>query len=221
MTRKAAAKRVMDVIVSLVLLALLSPLLLAVSILLAVAQGPPVFYRETRMGMHRRPFSILKFRTMRHDQDNGASVAPSDDPRITPVGALLKPSRLDELPQLINVLAGDMSLVGPRPLPPGHLATLEPAYVEDLLSARPGVTSPATVWFIAEDDVLAGSDDAERIYLDVILPAKVAGQLDYLHSWTFTGDFKVLLATVSCVWSKRAWRESRDMIRRLIEATDS
>ena len=209
-------KRAFDIVVSFVGLVLLWPLLAAIAVLLLVSQGPPVLYKDTRVGIQGRRFVIYKFRTMRPNASEVARVASSDDPLLTFAGRKLKPSRLDELPQLINVLKGDMSLVGPRPLPPAHLEAVEPSVAARLLSVRPGLTGPAAIPFIAEDDVLAESENAETTYVNVILPAKIEAQLGYAESWSLAGDLKILLTTVISAWSPKVWRRSRDMIRALV-----
>lgn len=212
-------QRVFDVLVSLAAFILLLPILAVITTMLLIAQGPPVIYRETRIGIHGRPFVIYKFRTMLANADQLASVATRDDPRLTTLGRYLKPSRLDELPQLINTLRGDMSLVGPRPLPPSHLAALPAAVSRRLLTVRPGITSPASIRFIAEDDVLAEIPDAERTYLESILPAKVKMQNEWLGNRSLLRDVHVLFDTVTLAWSPGVWQRSRDMIRALIAST--
>lgn len=214
-------KRGIDAAVAALLLLILSPLLAAIALLLLTVQGRPVIYSETRIGLRGRPFSIYKFRTMLPRLNDTASVAPQNDPRITPVGKLLKPSRLDELPQLVNVLTGDMSLVGPRPLRETHLRALAPEIAACLLSVRPGITSPAGIAFIAEDEILAEAGDPERTYTEIILPAKAAAQRDYVQSWSLLGDWRVLLTTLTHVWSPAAWQTSRRMIRGLLRAGSS
>jgi lipopolysaccharide/colanic/teichoic acid biosynthesis glycosyltransferase len=211
-------KRAVDILLALLALALLWPLFCVIAILLLSVQGTPLLYRETRIGRRGRPFTLYKFRTMRPGANHVASVAPSNDPGITPAGKMLKPTRLDELPQLINVLRGNMSLVGPRPLSPKHLATLPPATVELLLTVPPGITGPASLTFLAEDDVLAGVGDPERIYLEVLLPAKVDIQLEYIRHWSLARDLAIIYGTLSSVWSGSAWERSRQVVASLIAA---
>lgn len=213
---RSVTKRCFDVIASISLLLLLSPLLFTLAIILAIAQGLPVLYREARIGRNRRPFVILKFRTMRPGANDAASVAPGNDPRVTPLGKMLRPSRLDELPQLVNILVGDMSFVGPRPLPPAHLATLPAEQANQLLAVAPGLATPTSLAFIAEDDVLAEADDAEATYIERILPAKVAAGIDYARSWSLATDVVVLVKTLLGAWSPDTWRASRDRLRALI-----
>lgn len=218
MKLRRLCKRAGDILFALLALALLWPLLCVIAILLLTVQGTPVLYSETRVGRRGKPFTIYKFRTMRPGANSVASVAPSNDPDITPAGKMLKPTRLDELPQLINVLNGNMSLVGPRPLSPKHLATLPPATAELLLTVPPGITDPASLTFLAEDEVLATVNDAERIYLEVLLPAKIDIQLEYIRNWSLARDVAIIYSTFCTVWSGSAWERSRQVVASLIAA---
>lgn len=210
-------KRAFDVVASLLALIVLLPLFGVIAVLLVLTQGMPVFYGETRVGKHGKPFTIYKFRTMQPEANQLGSVAPSSDPNITRLGQILKPSRLDELPQLYNVLRGDMSIVGPRPISPKHLVNMERALIEALLTVRPGITSPASVMFLAEDDVLANVPAPEDTYINTILPAKIKIHVDYLHSWSLANDARILFATFRNLWSRRAWERSREMITHLLD----
>lgn len=209
-------KRAIDVAASFLALVILLPLFGVIVILLMLTQGMPVFYGETRVGKHGKPFTIYKFRTMKPGANQLSSVATSNDPNITRLGLILKPSRLDELPQLFNVLRGDMSIVGPRPISPKHLANMESTLIETLLTVRPGITSPASVMFLAEDDVLASVPVPEDTYINTILPAKIKIQLDYLQSWSLASDCRIIFATLRNLWSRRAWKRSREMVTRLL-----
>src|SRR6266498_1621334 len=152
----SAFKRAFDVFFSVLGLVILSPFFLLVASLLR-REGPgPIFYRGPRMGRHGKAFGILKFRTMREEQASyeGPSVTAQDDPRITPLGKFLRNTKINELPQLWNVLVGEMSLVGPRPEDPGIVATWPDAVRREILSVRPGITSPATVAYHDEEKLL-------------------------------------------------------------------
>lgn len=209
-------KRAFDLAASLLALIVLLPLFAIIAVSLILIQGVPVFYCETRVGKHGKPFTIYKFRTMQPEANQIASVAPSNDVNITRSGRLLKPSRLDELPQLFNVLRGDMSIVGPRPVSPKHLANIERASIDILLRVRPGITSPASVMFLAEDDVLVTVPAAEDIYINTLLPAKIKIDLDYLQTWSLSSDSRIIFATFRNLWSRRAWERSRKMTSRLL-----
>lgn len=216
MTGMRQQQRSFDIVVVLLAIALLWPLLLVISLTLLVVQGPPVLYRETRMGARGIPFTIFKFRTMLPRSNQVATVAASGDPCLTRIGKYLKPSRLDELPQLFNVLKGDMSLVGPRPLPASHMNALAPAMAHRLLAVRPGMTSAASIQFIAEDDVLAETPNAEQTYLNVILPAKVRAQIEATGDWRLARDLRILFDTLILAWTPACWQRSRLMIRSLL-----
>lgn len=213
-----AAKRAMDIAGALAGLLLLAPVLLIIAVLVYLRSGRPVLYREPRVGRGGKPFTVLKFRTLYPGSTTLGSIAPEDDPRITSIGLPLRRTRLDELPQLFNVLIGDMSLVGPRPLVQRHADALDSATRQAVLSVRPGVTDPAAVLFYAEDAVLAGHANADAEYLQVLLPAKAAVQLDYLQHWSLLRDISVILQTVARVWSPRAREDSKRHVREVLAA---
>lgn len=187
-------KRAFDVASSAAGLAVLAPVFLIVAVLIKAQDRGPVFFRQERVGRHGRPFRIHKFRTMRV-ANAGALITSADDARITPVGAFLRRTKLDELPQLIDVLRGDMSVVGPRPEVPRYVALWGDAARAEILSVRPGISDPAAIAFRNEQDELAAADDPERHYVEVILPQKVAMYLDYVRTRSFAGDLRVVFRT--------------------------
>ena len=192
------AKRAFDLVVAALALLLLSPLLLIVALLVR-ADGPgPVMFRQQRVGLRGRLFHIHKFRTMVADAPAlGLPLTVGDDARITRTGRWLRRTRLDELPQLFDVLRGDMSLVGPRPEVPRWVA-LYPAHLRDIvLSVRPGITDPSSLEFIAEATLLARAADPEREYVEVILPRKLQAAADYAARATLWTDVKVLARTAA------------------------
>ena len=189
-------KRAFDVASSAVGLVVLSPVFLVVAALIKAKDRGPVFFRQERVGRHGRPFRIHKFRTMRV-ANAGALITSADDARITPVGAFLRRTKLDELPQLIDVLRGDMSVVGPRPEVPRYVAMWGDDARAEILSVRPGISDPAAIAFRNEQDVLAAADDPERHYVEVILPQKVAMYLDYVRTRSFVGDLRVIFGTLA------------------------
>lgn len=195
--RRVSAKRCFDVLLSLTGLLVLAPLFAVLSVAVRLDSPGPAIFRQQRVGRHGRPFAILKFRTMRAGA--GPLVTAGDDPRITRVGALLRQSKLDELPQLWNILRGDMSLVGPRPEVPRYVAHYPPGIRERVLGVRPGLTDPAAVRFRNEADILAGAEDPERDYLEQILPAKLAAYVAYVDGRSFRGDLRVLADTLRAV----------------------
>ncbi len=192
-------KRALDITASGVLLVLLSPLLLWTAMALLVRQGSPVLFRQERMGRRGRPFLILKFRTMRPEQPGDAQVTSGQtDNRITPLGRFLRRHRLDEFPQLWNVLRGDMSLVGPRPEVPRYVDLHDDTW-KTVLSVRPGITGPDALQFKNEGLELAASTDPEAHYRNVLLPAKLAVQAEYAQSRSWTGDLRILFRTLGAL----------------------
>jgi lipopolysaccharide/colanic/teichoic acid biosynthesis glycosyltransferase len=175
-------------------LLLLAPLLLLVALAVKLDSPGPVFFRQERVGRHGVPFHIHKFRTMRTGA-TGLQITVGADPRITRVGAWLRRSRVDELPQFIDVLLGRMSLVGPRPEVPRYVA-LYPAEVRArALAVRPGITDPASLAYIDEASLLAQAADPEREYVEVVLPRKVALAAQYAERATLWTDLAVLWQT--------------------------
>lgn len=189
------AKRLFDLAVAIPSLVLLSPVLLVIGVLVKLDSRGPVWYRGVRTGLHGRPFRILKFRTMRPDaEQTGGGSTGKDDVRITRVGRVLRRFKLDELPQLVNVILGDMSLVGPRPELPQY--TREYAGEEQLiLSMRPGITDYASLEFSQLGDVL-GNDDPDRVYETRVKPVKNALRVKYVKEHTFLEDLRILLRTL-------------------------
>ncbi|MDO9091520.1 MAG: sugar transferase [Rubrivivax sp.] len=193
------AKRAFDLLGATLALLLLSPVMLAVALWVKLDSPGTVFYRQQRVGRHGVPFAIHKFRTMRADAQ-GLPLTVGDDPRITRAGRWLRRTRLDELPQLIDVLLGHMSLVGPRPEVPRYVALYPPALRERALSVRPGLTDPASLAWIDEAAQLARAADPEREYVEVILPAKLQHAADYADRATLATDLQVLWRTVRVLW---------------------
>ena len=187
-------KRLFDVLVSAMALVLLSPIFLGVAIAIKLSSPGPIFYRAVRVGRHGVPFKLYKFRSMVVNADKiGAGITTAHDPRITPIGRFLRRTKLDELPQLINVLRGEMSLVGPRPEDPRYVAL----YTEEqrrVLRARPGMTSLASVRYRNEQALLSG-DDWETRYIQQIMPDKLAIDLQYIERATLLSDLGVLWQT--------------------------
>jgi len=192
-------KRLFDVIVSAAGLALLSPVLLALAAVIKLDDGGPVFYRGERVGRGGRPFRVAKFRTMRVDAESmGGSSTAADDVRITRVGHWLRKSKLDELPELLNVLWGDMSLVGPRPEVERYVRLMSEEE-RSILSVRPGLTDWATLWNSDEGAVLAGASDPEKTYLELIRPEKIRLQLEYVRRRSFWTDLVILWQTLGAI----------------------
>lgn len=189
-------KRAFDGVVSAVFLVLLAPILALISLLVLCEDGLPIIYRGTRAGRYGRPIQVAKFRTMvKNAEDKGGSSTSCTDPRITRVGAFLRRHKLDELPQLWTVLAGDMSLVGPRP----EVMEYVEMYTHEetaILQLRPGLTDWATLWNVDEGAALAGEADPDAAYIERIRPTKLKLQLEYARRHTLIVDLKILAWTL-------------------------
>jgi lipopolysaccharide/colanic/teichoic acid biosynthesis glycosyltransferase len=183
-------KRAFDIGASLVGLAATAPVLVATAALVKLSSPGPVIFRQTRVGRGGKSFQLLKFRTQ---------VTVDRDPRITAVGRVLRKTKLDELPELLNVLRGDLSLVGPRPEVPKYVAMYPDAERAFLQRFQPGITDPATIRFRNEEDVLAGSADPEATYVEEILPAKLRMYREYLEGATVASDLRVIAETAIVV----------------------
>ncbi len=189
-------KYLFDRIVSLLGLVCLSPLLLIVAILIKVKMpGGPVLFTQQRVGRQGSLFTIYKFRSMVVDH-GGSSVSVAGESRITPLGATLRKYKLDELPELWNVLIGDMSFVGPRPDVPGYADRLT-GDDREVLQLRPGITGPASLKYRHEEELLAAVDNPQQYNDEVIFPDKVRLNRHYLHNYSFWTDIKIILATVT------------------------
>jgi len=194
-------KRLFDITVSFIGLVALSPLLLAIAVLIKLDSKGPVFYRGERVGRFSKLFKIYKFRTMGADAEKlGGPSTAADDPRLTKSAGFLKKYQLDELPQLINVLKGEMSLVGPRPEVPMYVNMFNKEE-EAILSVPPGMTDYASLWNFHEGELLQGSADPEKTYIEEIRPEKIRLQLKYVREHSFLIDFKIILMTLGKVFS--------------------
>jgi lipopolysaccharide/colanic/teichoic acid biosynthesis glycosyltransferase len=201
------SKRVFDIAIAGALLIASSPVLLASTLLIRLTSRGPILFCHKRLGKDGNQISVLKFRTMVHQKDiQGPEVTRSGDCRVTPVGRCLRKWKIDELPQLLNVLRGDMSTVGPRPDSAKYLEHLSPQY-RGVLSVRPGVTSPATIAFRNEEQLLSAipEQELEEVYCSKVLPLKIQLELDYLKGASFVSDIKVLLRTAVCVFFGARW----------------
>ena len=186
-------KRCFDICLSLVGLIMLCPLFLAIAILIKLDSRGPVFFRHIRIGKNSRPFQMLKFRTMMETKHwTGPTLAPKNDPRVTSFGAILRRFKVNELPQLINVLKGDMSFVGPRPEVP-EFVRLYSSEVEKILSVRPGIVGPTQIRMRNEEELYPQGIDPKKYYTNYILPKKLKIDLDYVNSQSFLRDLKYLI----------------------------
>jgi lipopolysaccharide/colanic/teichoic acid biosynthesis glycosyltransferase len=195
------AKRLFDLVFSLTGLLLLSPVLLLIAILIKLDSPGPVFFRQVRVGRGGVPFRIHKFRTMSTAIDTpGLQLTVGADPRITRTGRWLRKYKLDELPQLIDVLQGSMSLVGPRPEVPKYVEYYSREQKDIVLSVRPGITDNASIEYRDENDILAESDNPEQDYIEKILPVKLGYYLRYVAERSMIGDIAIILRTVRAIF---------------------
>ncbi len=191
-------KRLFDIIASLAGLIVLLPVVAAIAVAILADSGSPVFFSQERIGKGGRPFRIHKFRTMRSGA--GPKVTAGGDPRITRVGGFLRRTKLDELPQLWDVLRGAMSFVGPRPEVPAMFQHYPEAAQARITSVRPGITDLATLEFRDEEAILAGAADPEKTYLEDVVPQKVALYLEYLDKRSFGLDLAILGRTLRALF---------------------
>jgi lipopolysaccharide/colanic/teichoic acid biosynthesis glycosyltransferase len=195
---KNGLPRQAEAAIALVGLVMVAPLIALTAIVIAVTSRGPVIFRQKRMGRKGRPFTMYKLRTMRM-ANSGPQVTASDDVRVTSVGKFLRKAKLDELPELWNVLKGDMSLIGPRPEVPRYVDPDDPRW-RLVLEARPGIADPMTLQLRNEEALLVEvEDDRERFYLEALLPFKLEGYLSYLQARSWWSDLKVLWQTIFAV----------------------
>lgn len=188
-------KWVFDRVMALVGLVVLSPLLAVVAILVAIKMpGGPVLFRQKRVGQYGELFTMVKFRSMTVAH-GGSSISVAGESRITPLGAKLRKYKLDELPELWNVLIGDMSFVGPRPDVPGYADKLV-GEDREILQLKPGITGPASLKYRNEEEILASVEDPIRYNDEVIFPDKVRINREYMEEWSFWGDIRIIFKTV-------------------------
>lgn len=187
-------KRSFDLVFSLLGLVILFPVLLITGLLVKLSSKGSVLFKQLRTGRNGIPFTIYKFRTMVPDH-KGSSVSVMGESRITPLGAILRKTKIDELPELWNILIGDMSFVGPRPDMPDYAALLQGAQKE-ILSLRPGLTSPASIKYAREEEILATEPDPLKFFNEVIWPDKMQMNLEYVRNRSFIGDIILIFKTV-------------------------
>lgn len=195
-------KRTFDFLASLFGLLLLSPLILCIAVWVKCDSKGPIFYRQVRVGKDGREFKLLKFRSMRMGADRAGLLTLGDrDPRITRSGFWLRKTKLDELPQLFNVLVGDMSLVGPRPEVPKYVALYTPEQRE-ILSVRPGITDTASVEMRNEAELMAQQADPEGYYVNVQIPLKIKLAKEYIAQQSLLSDLKLIVRTIGVMFKR-------------------
>jgi len=209
-------KRLFDFSASLVGLIIVFPVMVLIGLWIKLDSKGPVFYRGTRVGRDGKKFHMLKFRTMVANADKiGGSSTAGDDPRLTKVGKYLRKYNLDELPQLINVLKGEMSIVGPRP----EVQMYVDMFTEEekaILTVRPGMTDWASLWDIDEGATLAGSPDPEKTYAEKVRPKKIQLQTAYVRNHSFWGDVRIILETLRAILSRRTTQDPEAYFEKLL-----
>ena len=194
------AKRLFDLVFVIPGLLLLSPVFLVVGFLIKSKDGGEIFFKQIRVGKGGKLFKVLKFRTMVVDAEKlGAKVTTGNDSRITPIGSFLRKYKLDELPQLLNVLMGNMSLVGPRPEVPEYVEFYPEDTKKVIFSVHPGITDTASIEFVNENEMLNDSKDPVEDYKNKVLPIKLGYSMDYVKTRSLWVDFKLILKTVSTI----------------------
>lgn len=201
-------KRLFDLVTSLIGIVILSPLMALIAILIKLNSPGPVVYAGHRIGKGGKPFRLLKFRTMVVNADKiGGPSTSDDDPRVTRIGHALRKYKLDEIPQLFNVLKGEMSLVGPRPEVAAEVALYSPEE-RKLLNVAPGITDWASIRFHNEGEILKGSADPHRTYQEKIRPEKIRLGLEYVQKHSFRVDLQILLTTFGTLVKTRVKSEA-------------
>ncbi len=202
-------KRLFDIIFSSIGLTIMLPLLIFTSIVVKLDSKGPALYRGKRIGRYGKPFLIYKFRAMVVNAEKlGGSSTPADDPRITNAGKYIRKYKLDELPQLINVLKGEMSFVGPRPQVPEDVA-LYTKEEKSILSVRPGITDWASIKYHNEGEILRGSPDPDQAYIEKIRPGKIKLELEYVRNRSFWVDLRILAKTTRTLFFGKMWTKRR------------
>ena len=189
------SKRIFDIVISFAGLLILFPFILIIALLIKIDSKGPVFFKQVRVTKNGREFKIFKYRTMRVGSDKYSQITVGKDERITKIGSFLRKYKLDEIPQLINVLIGDMSLVGPRPEVPKYVA-LYTDEQKEILKVRAGITDYASIEFSNENDLLALEEDPEKAYIEKVMPKKIELNKKYLSEISILTDIKIILLTI-------------------------
>jgi lipopolysaccharide/colanic/teichoic acid biosynthesis glycosyltransferase len=192
-------KRIFDIASSLFVLVLASPFFIIISILIKLDSNGAIFFTQTRVGKNNKDFLLLKFRTMRVAQENLSLITVGNDNRITNIGNFLRKYKLDELPQLINILKGEMSVVGPRPEVRKYVDMYSSSQLE-VLSVKPGLTDPSSIKFSNESELLGTAANPEKYYTETLMPLKIEISLNYVRTQTFIGDLKIIFQTFSKIF---------------------
>jgi lipopolysaccharide/colanic/teichoic acid biosynthesis glycosyltransferase len=198
-------KRIFDFVCVCFALPLICPVMAIIAFLIRATSNGPIFFRQDRVGLHQKIFRVYKFRTMvQGAEEMGTSVTTRRDPRITPIGRILRKLKLDELPQLINVFTGDMSLAGPRPDVP-EIVENYTIQMRQIFQIRPGITSVATLHLRDEEEILADVDEPDTFYEDILVPLKVKLAMEHVERDSFAFDLKILYQTLWMLTLGRWW----------------
>ncbi|MCG3677411.1 sugar transferase [Aliarcobacter butzleri] len=196
---KNFGKRIFDIVATLIGSILLLPLIVVIIVWIKTTSKGPLFYVQKRVGLNFKEFNLYKFRSMVVNADKvGPSVTSGDDPRITKIGKILRKTKIDELPQLINVLKGDMSLVGPRPEVMKFVKQKKEEY-KKILTIKPGITDNAAIEYRDEETIMEQYENKEKAYIDIVLPEKIKLYNQYLNNISFLGDLKLILKTIKVI----------------------
>lgn len=196
------AKRLFDILFSLLGIICLIPVFLLVALLLKLSSREPIFYTQIRVGLHRKYFRLIKFRTMCSGADAGGLLTVGkNDARITPIGSWLRKYKIDEMPQLFNILKGEMSFVGPRPEVP-HYVNMYNDGQQRVLTVRPGITDWASIRYIHENELLATAEDPEDFYIQTVLPSKISQNLEYIDHHDLWTDCKIIGHTIKHIFTQ-------------------
>ncbi|EHM13482.1 MULTISPECIES: sugar transferase [Jonquetella] len=195
------SKRFMDLLFTIPGIILLSPIMLVIAVWIKCDSKGPIIYKQKRVGLGERLFNVYKFRSMVTDADKASLLTVRADDRVTRAGRFLRKTKLDELPQLFNVLIGNMSLVGPRPEVAKYVAFYPPEAKKLIFSVKPGITERASVEYKDENDLLDCADDPEKTYIEKILPVKIRYSVAYAKSHTVLDDLKIIMATIKAIVS--------------------
>ena len=216
--------RLLDVVLAVVLLVLASPVIVATAFVIFVVSPGSVLFRPTRVGLHGRTFTMLKLRTMRLSQEPGGSVITAKhDPRLIPMARWMRRFKLDELPQLINILKGDMAIVGPRARHPRIVSSYRTPTQRETLEVLPGLTSPGSIYALTHGEAILDSDDPETVYLKRVLPTKLALDVVYVRKASLAYDLRIIFRTVGVIlnpWGARSDPPEMEKAGPFIEPVD-
>ncbi len=189
------SKRIFDVVSSLIALVLFSPLIIIISLWIAIDSRGGVFYKQIRVGKNQKEFGLYKFRSMRPNSDKAGQITVGNDSRVTKVGRFIRKFKIDEVPQLINILKGDMSVVGPRPEVPKYVNMYSAEQLK-VLSVLPGLTDYASIEYLDEQKILGAAEDPDKAYIEEVMPAKLKLNLKYISDRGFWLDIKLIFRTL-------------------------